>query len=142
VYSSDQTSAGLDREKFDFCALEGAQFGSGGRGFGGWLRKSTGGQFARRFPPRAQYEGGRSRSFEMERRNGPRSSFHDFRPPPARQGWFSSGGYCGSFCGGSFDGRDDLVCANHTLEQMAQHWFYSFGTNPSVESFDHSRVRF
>jgi hypothetical protein len=27
-----------------------------------------------------------------------------------------------------------LDCANPTLEQMAQHWFYSFGTNPSVES--------
>jgi hypothetical protein len=25
-----------------------------------------------------------------------------------------------------------LECANPTLEQMAQHWFYSFGTNPSV----------
>jgi hypothetical protein len=23
-----------------------------------------------------------------------------------------------------------LECANPTLEQMAQHWFYSFGTNP------------
>jgi hypothetical protein len=28
-------------------------------------------QFARRSPPRAQYEDGMSRSFEMERRNGP-----------------------------------------------------------------------
>jgi hypothetical protein len=32
--------------------------------------------------------------------------------------------------------------ANPTLEQMAQHWFYSFGTNPSVESFAHSHARF
>jgi hypothetical protein len=32
--------------------------------------------------------------------------------------------------------------ANPTLEQMAQHWFYFFGTNPSVESFAHSRARF
>jgi hypothetical protein len=23
-----------------------------------------------------------------------------------------------------------LVCANPTLELMARHWFYSFGTNP------------
>jgi hypothetical protein len=23
-----------------------------------------------------------------------------------------------------------LECANPTLEQMARHWFYSFGTNP------------
>jgi hypothetical protein len=28
------------------------------------------------------------------------------------------------------------------LEQMAQHWFYSFDTNPNVESFVHSRARF
>jgi hypothetical protein len=25
---------------------------------------------------------------------------------------------------------------------MAQHWFYSFGTYPSVESFAHSRAHF
>jgi hypothetical protein len=25
-----------------------------------------------------------------------------------------------------------LVCANPTFEQMARHWFYTFGTNPSV----------
>jgi hypothetical protein len=35
-----------------------------------------------------------------------------------------------------------LDCANPTLEQMAQHWFYSFGTNPSVESFVRSRAHF
>jgi hypothetical protein len=23
-----------------------------------------------------------------------------------------------------------LVCANPTFEQMARHWFYTFGTNP------------
>jgi hypothetical protein len=35
-----------------------------------------------------------------------------------------------------------LVGANPTFEQMARHWFYSFGTNPSVESFVRSRARF
>jgi hypothetical protein len=35
-----------------------------------------------------------------------------------------------------------LVCANPTFEQMARHWFYSFGTNPSVELFVRSRARF
>jgi hypothetical protein len=40
------------------------------------------------------------------------------------------------------DRCDDLVCANPTLEQMARHWLYSFGTNPSAESFVHSCVRF
>jgi hypothetical protein len=38
--------------------------------------------------------------------------------------------------------RDALDCANSTLEQMAWHWFYPFGTNPSAESFVHSRARF
>jgi hypothetical protein len=28
------------------------------------------------------------------------------------------------------------------LEQMARHWFFSFGTNPSAESFVRSRARF
>jgi hypothetical protein len=35
-----------------------------------------------------------------------------------------------------------VVCANPTFEQMARHWFYSFGTNPSADSFVHSRARF
>jgi hypothetical protein len=35
-----------------------------------------------------------------------------------------------------------LVCANPTLDQMTRHWFYSFGTNASAESFVHSRARF
>jgi hypothetical protein len=39
--------------------------------------------------------------------------------------------------------RDALECANPSLEQMvARHWFYSFGTNPSAESFVRSRARF
>jgi hypothetical protein len=28
------------------------------------------------------------------------------------------------------------------FKQMARHWFYSFGTNPSAESFVRSRARF
>jgi hypothetical protein len=35
-----------------------------------------------------------------------------------------------------------LMCANPTFEQMARHWFYSFGTHPSAESFVRSRARF
>jgi hypothetical protein len=35
-----------------------------------------------------------------------------------------------------------LVCVNPTFEQMTRHWFYSFGTNPSAESFVCSRARF
>jgi hypothetical protein len=35
-----------------------------------------------------------------------------------------------------------LVCANPTFEQIARYWFYSFGTNPSAESFVRSCARF
>jgi hypothetical protein len=88
VHSTDQTGAGQDRQRFGFHACMDAWFSSGGRGSGGWHGKFAGDQFTRRSPRRAQYEGGRSRSFEMERRNGPRSPFRGFRSPPARQGWF------------------------------------------------------
>jgi hypothetical protein len=57
----------------------------------------------------------------LERRNGPRSSFHGFRSPPVRQGWFPSGANHGGSCGGSFGRRDALDCADPTLEQMARH---------------------
>jgi hypothetical protein len=35
-----------------------------------------------------------------------------------------------------------LDCANHTLEKMTWHWFYSFGINPSAESFVRSHSHF
>jgi hypothetical protein len=38
--------------------------------------------------------------------------------------------------------RDMMDFANPTFEQMARHWFDSFCTNPSAESFAHSRSRF
>jgi hypothetical protein len=117
-------------------------FSSGGSGVGGWCGESAGGQFARRSPPRVQYGYGRSRSFEMKRRDGPRSSFCRFGPSPVREGWFPHGGYSGGVRGGSFGRKDGLVCANPTFEKMARHWFYSFGTNPSADSFVHSRARF
>jgi hypothetical protein len=78
----------------------------------------------------------------MERRNGPRSSFRGFGPPLIREGWFPQSGNHGGVRGGSFDRMNVLDCANPTLEQMAQHWFYSFDANPSAESFVRSRARF
>jgi hypothetical protein len=69
---------GLQGGKFGFRAREESRFVSGGRGSGGWSGESTGCQFARRSPSRAQYGNGRSRSFEMERRDDPRFSFHGF----------------------------------------------------------------
>jgi hypothetical protein len=98
----------------------------------------AGGQFARRSPPCAQYGDGSSCGFEVDRRNGPQSFFHGFGPPPGIEGWFPHSGVRG----GSFDRKDVLECANPTLEQMARHWFYSFGTNPSAELFIRSRARF
>jgi hypothetical protein len=74
----------------------------------------------------------------LERRDGPRFSFRGFSPPLVREGWFLRGGVCG----GSFGRKDVLDCANPTFEQMARHWFYSFGTNPTAESFVRSRACF
>jgi hypothetical protein len=86
-----------------FRGCDESRFVAGGRGSGGWSGEFAGGQFARCSPPRAQYGDGRSRGFEMERRNSPRSSFRGFVPPPGREGLFPHSGYRGGVCGGSFD---------------------------------------
>jgi hypothetical protein len=78
----------------------------------------------------------------MERRNGPQSSFHGFGPLPVREGWFPRSGYRGGVRGGSIDRSNVLDRANPTLEQMAQHWFYFFGTNPRAKSFVRSHAHF
>jgi hypothetical protein len=70
--------------QFGFRAREESRFVAGGRGYGGWSREFVGGQFARRSPPLAQYGDERSHGFEVERRNGPRSSFRGICPPPDR----------------------------------------------------------
>jgi hypothetical protein len=142
VRGTGQTGEGLDRQQSRFRARTGARFGSGGCGSGGLAGEFAGGKFARRSPPRAQYRNGRIRSFEMERRDSPQAFFRGFGPPPGREGWFPQGGYRGGVRGGSFGRKDGLVCANPTFEQMARHWFYSFGTNPSAESFVRSHARF
>jgi hypothetical protein len=129
VRGTGQSGAGLDRQQFGFRARTGARFGSGGRGFDGLAGEFSGGQFARHSPPRAQYGYGRSHSFQLERRDGPRFSFRGFGPL-VRESWFPRGGVRG----GSFGRKDGLDCANPTFEQMARHWFYSYGTNPTVLS--------
>jgi hypothetical protein len=121
---------------------ESSGFSSGRRGAGGWSGESAGGQFGRRSPPRVQYKYGRSRSFETERWDGPRSSFHGFGPSLVREGWFPRSGFRGGVRRGSFGRKDGLDCANPTFEQMAQHWLYSFGINTVTKSFVHSRARF
>jgi hypothetical protein len=42
----------------------------------------------------------------------------------------------------SFDRRGRMSVANPTFEEMVRHWFNTFGTNPSVESFAPSRSWF
>jgi hypothetical protein len=134
-----QTGAGLDSQQFGFRARTGARVVSGGRGSGGWARERAGGQFSRRSPPRAQYGDRRGRSFELERRDVPRAFLRCFGPPLVKE---AQGGYRGGVRGGSFGRKDGLDGANPTFEQMARHWFYSFGTNPSAESIVCSRARF
>jgi hypothetical protein len=114
----------------------------GERKAGGWAGEFAGGQVARRSPPQVHYGDGRSRSFEKERRDIPQAFFRGFGHPPGREGWFPQGGYRGGVRGDSFGRRNALVGANPTFEKMARHWFYSFCTNPSAESFVHSRARF
>jgi hypothetical protein len=59
-----------------------------------------------------------------------------------RREWFSHGG--SKFdrvdrMDRIFDRRGRMSVANPTFEEMARHWFNTFGTNPSVESFARSR---
>jgi hypothetical protein len=82
-------------------------------------------EFAGRSPPRDQYEFGRGRSFESQMGYRPRFLFCGSRIPPMRQEWLSHGGF-------SFDRRGRMDVANPTFEEMARHWFHTFGTNPSV----------
>jgi hypothetical protein len=37
-----------------------------------------------------------------------------------------------------FDRSGRMDVAKPTFEEMARHWFDTFGTNPSVEPFSHS----
>jgi hypothetical protein len=89
------------------------------------------GEFAGRSFARGQYKyGGNDRSFRSQRSYGPRSSLHGAHSPPRGRVGVPP----------RRDRMDDF--ANPTFEQMARHWFDSFCTNPSVESFTHSRSRF
>jgi hypothetical protein len=88
------------------------------------------GEFAGRSFARGQYEyGGNNRSFKSQRSYGSRSPLRVTRSPPRG-------------CVGVPPRSDRIDFANLTFEQMARHWFDSFCTNPSAESFIHSRSRF
>jgi hypothetical protein len=132
-------------DQFGFRARDESRLVAGGRGSGGWFGQLAGGEFAGRFPPRDQYEFGRGRSFESQRGYGPCFSYHGSRTPPMGREWFSHGG--SRFdrfdrMDRNFDRRGRIDVANPTFEEMARHWFHTFGTNPSVESFARSRSWF
>jgi hypothetical protein len=88
------------------------------------------GEFAGRSFAHGQYEyGGNDRSFRSQRSYGTRSSLSGTRSTPRRRV-------------GVPPRRDKMDFANPAFEQMARHWFDSFCTNPSAESFAHSHSRF
>jgi hypothetical protein len=88
------------------------------------------GEFAGCSFARCQYEyGGNDRSFRSQRSYGLRSPLRGTRSPPRGRVGVPPRRY-----------RMDF--ANPMFEQMARHCFDSFCTNPSAESFAHSRSRF
>jgi len=117
--------------------FRGRGVGSVGHGAGGRQFESGRGLFAGRSPSHGRYEDERGRrSFESQRRYGPRSSFRGDRASPARREVVRFGR------GRSFGGYGRMDVANPSFEQMARHWFDSFCTNPSVESSAHFRPRY
>jgi hypothetical protein len=84
------------------------------------------GEFAGRSFARGQYDyGGNDHSFRSQRSYGPRSPLRGTRSPPRGRV-------------GVPPRRDRLDFANPMFEKMERHWFDSFCTNPSTESFAHS----
>jgi hypothetical protein len=73
--------------------------------------------------------GGNDRSFRSHRSYGPQSPLHGTCSPPRGRV-------------GVPPRRDSMDFTNPAFEQMARHWFDSFCTNPSVESFAHSCFHF
>jgi hypothetical protein len=72
----------------------------------------------------------------------PLSFFRVTRTPPMGQEWSSHGGSRFDKMDRCIDRNGRMNVANPTFEEMARHWFATFGTNPSVESFAHSHSLF
>jgi hypothetical protein len=88
------------------------------------------GEFAGRSFARDQYEyEGNDRSFRSHRSYGPRSPIRGACSPPRGRV-------------GVPPRIDRMDFAKPAFEQMVRHWFDSFCTNPSPQSFAHSRSRF
>jgi hypothetical protein len=58
------------------------------------------------------------------------------------QEWSSPGGSRFDRMDCCIDRHGRMNVANPTFKEMARHWFATFGTNPSVESFARSRSWF
>ena len=105
----------------------------GGRHFG-----FAGGGFAGRSPTRGRYEVRRNdRSFESQRNYGPRFPLRGARTPPMRHDRVPMMGYNRSEVRHGTFLRErcfGVNFANPSFEQMARHWFDSFG-QPSGGSF-------
>jgi hypothetical protein len=75
----------------------------------------------------------RGRSFESQRGYRPCFLFRGTRTPPVRRESFSHGGSRFDRFD-RMDRRSDrqgrMNVANPTFEEMARHWFHTFGTNP------------
>ena len=90
---------------------------------GDGVRSFSSHRFARRVPSHAQYDDGqRTHGFGSQRYDEPCFPYCGDRRPKMR--------------------REMSDNANPTVEQMAQHWFATHFSNPSVESFAHSSHHF
>jgi hypothetical protein len=112
------------RERREFVPRDEPPHREGGRRVGFGCGEFVGCSF------RGQYKyGGNDRSFRYQRSYGPRSPLCGTRSPPTGRV-------------GVPPRRGRMDFANPMFEQMERHLFDSFCTNPSVESFAHSRSRF
>jgi hypothetical protein len=136
-----QTGSPQISGQFGFRGRDAGGFSFLGHGADGRHFESGGVEFVGR-SPHDQYEFWRGRNFESLKDYGPHLPFRGTHTPPVRREWFSHGGSWFD----RFDRMDRCIdrqgrmnVANPTFEEMARHWFATFGTNPSVESFARSR---
>jgi hypothetical protein len=137
VHYTGQTGVGLDRQGAGFRARDESQFGSGGCGLGSWYGKSAGGQLLDVLPLVLNTAMGGVIALRWRGGTVHGLPFMVFVLLHLER--------IGSlimvtmvvFIEVALIG-DALDCANPTLEQMARHWFYSFGTNPVLSClFNH-----
>jgi hypothetical protein len=142
VRVTGQTGARQIAGEFGFRGRDARGFSPFSRGTDGKHLEFGSVEFAGRSPPHDQYEFGRGHSFESQRSYGSLSFFRGTRTPPMRQEWSSHGGSRFDRMDHCIDRHGRMNVTNPTFEEMARHWFATFGTNPSVESFARSRSLF